>query len=66
MYHLRRYLERVEKLVAAYTSLTGDELSTDQIADELDRLAPGRGARLAIGQDRSSAVGVAAGPARGS
>ena len=66
LYHLRRYLDRVEKLVAAYIDITGDELPGDQFADELESPAPGRGAPLPIGEGRDPVVAAAAGPGRGS
>ena len=34
LYHLRRYLDRVELLVTAYSSLTGDELGSDGLGED--------------------------------
>lgn len=47
MVYLRRYLERVEKLVEAYNAITGDDLSSDGPTDEFERLGRSRPAAAA-------------------
>lgn len=54
LYHLRRYLDRVEKLVAAYSRITGDELHGDVPGDEAEAPVPTRSVPLAIGAVRES------------
>jgi DNA-binding PadR family transcriptional regulator len=65
LYHLRRYLERVEKLVAAYSLLTGDDLRSDGGTDEAEAVAPARSRRLTLQESRASASAVAVTPSGG-